>query len=92
MSFTTIDDVNRHHAERIAKTATYDRVKDSWLCNKCGSEIQQTTGYASVHDGPFPLSGSGEVVHFPYPFCPKCDGDPDTPRAFIKEGRRGGFW
>lgn len=60
-----------------------DPTPDGYKCKTCGSILQQTTGYASVHDGPFPLSGSGRVKHYPYPYCPKCEPNPSTPRTFI---------
>ena len=77
----TIDDVHREQFDRAQKMATLS--DGYWLCNKCEAEIQQTTGYASVHDGPFPMSGSGTVIQYAFPYCPACDGKPSTPHDTV---------
>ena len=47
-----------------------------FVCSACGSEIQTTTVYHPIHDGPFPLSGSGRVQRQIVPYCPKCETKP----------------
>ena len=79
----TLKDVNEEQHARVERMAVFDPAASAWQCRKCESTIQQTTGYASVHDGPGHLSGSGRVLHYPYPYCPKCDGDPGTPRDTV---------
>ena len=45
-------------------------------CNACGSIIQQTTLYATVHDGGFSnCAGHGEVERLALPYCPTCEPD-----------------
>lgn len=47
----------------------------SWQHN-CGAPIQSVPVYHSIHDGPFPLSGSGRVHVEHVPFCPDCEEAP----------------
>lgn len=77
----TIHDVRNEQHARVEEMATLK--SGSWSCNKCNSEIQQTTGYASVHDGPGNMSGGGTVLHYPVPYCPKCEGKPETPHDIV---------
>ena len=70
----TINDINAEQYKRVEIMA--ELIGGIWKCKKCHSHIQQTTGYASVHDGPFPGSGSGRVLHYPIPYCPTCEEKP----------------
>lgn len=64
--------------------ANYDESASGYTCKRCSSPIMQTTLYVSVHTRAFNnCAGSGEVRHVPLPFCPKCEGEPDTPRSCI---------
>ncbi len=45
--------------------------------HKCGAEIQGKQVSHSIHDGPFPLSGSGQVRTETVPFCPNCELEPN---------------
>jgi len=56
----------------------YHETQDGYVCNKCGTKIQQTTCFASIHTAEFGdcHAGSGEVRRFPLPFCPECEGVP----------------
>ncbi len=45
-------------------------------CNTCGSDIMVATVAHPIHDGPFPLSGSGRCHYEEVPFCPKCEKEP----------------
>jgi len=58
---------------------------DDWNCTTCGSEIQGTTVYHPIHDGPFPLSGSGKVYKECVPYCPKCEEEPNSSGSFINK-------
>lgn len=42
----------------------------------CGESIMGKVQYVSIHDGPFPLSGFGEVRTRTIPYCPKCEYEP----------------
>jgi hypothetical protein len=55
----------------------------SYACWRCGSEILVKDQAISVHDGPFPLSGSGKVEHRGIPYCPRCDNEPPE-RGVVK--------
>ncbi len=46
------------------------------LCEKCGGVRLVETVYDSIHDGPFPLSGSGKTIARDVEYCPKCDPKP----------------
>ena len=50
---------------------------DGYVCKKCGSEIQQTTMFVSIHYKEFSdCVGGGECKQIPLPYCPKCEGIP----------------
>lgn len=65
----------------------YTRREDGlFLCSKCKEEIDALIIKHSVHDGPFPLSGSGKVVDEVVPYCGKCEAVPDkTIGTFINK-------
>lgn len=44
--------------------------------HKCGAEIQGVRVAHPIHDGPFPLSGSGRCHYETVPFCLKCETEP----------------
>jgi hypothetical protein len=46
-------------------------------CKKCHSDILQTVVIFSIHDGPFPLSGSGKTEQQVFPYCPTCEEKPE---------------
>ena len=55
----------------------YYRLPDrNYACWTCNSGILVKTVSNSVHDGLFPLSGSGEVRRQQVPYCPICDSEP----------------
>ncbi len=54
--------------------------------NACGTKIMTATVRHSVHDGPFPLSGSGDVELELVPYCPTCEEKPSEHGAPV--GRR----
>jgi hypothetical protein len=47
--------------------------EDGWECKTTGADIQVTVVGRSLHDGPFPLSGSGRVIQVGHLHCPKCN-------------------
>jgi hypothetical protein len=61
---------------------TTNRGQD-WVCAKCGGEISGTSVNHPVHDGPFPLSGSGHVKTEVVPYCPSCEDIPDSSGTII---------
>lgn len=44
--------------------------------NACDTKIITVNVHHPVHDGPFPLSGSGEVDIELVPYCPTCEEKP----------------
>ncbi len=46
---------------------------DGWECKKTGADINFTIIGRSLHDGPFPGSGSGRVVQVGHLHCTGCD-------------------
>lgn len=61
----------------------YEKREDGYYCKDCGSKIQQTTCYVSIHLKIFEpaCAGPGRVVNLNYPYCPKCDGEIDFAQA-----------
>ena len=50
-----------------------------WRCKKTGAEIMAQEIGRTLHDGPFPLSGSGQVPLVLHLHCPACDPDWKSP-------------
>lgn len=44
--------------------------------HKCGTQIVGKRVAHPIHDGLFPLSGSGQVHYETVPFCPECETEP----------------
>ncbi|MEX2436907.1 MAG: hypothetical protein WD471_01970 [Candidatus Paceibacterota bacterium] len=62
----------------------YYRLPDmTYACWSCGEEILVKTQHVSIHDGPFPMSGSGRVEHKQIPYCPSCEEVPS--RSSVKQ-------
>jgi hypothetical protein len=59
------------------KEKNYHLLNGDYICNACGSEILAVTVIFSIHDGPFPMSGSGKTIRQNYPYCPKCETKPE---------------
>ncbi len=57
----------------------------NYECNGCGSEILGVTVAHSIHDGPFPNSGSGKCQYERVPYCPKCEEEPKFHGSAIKK-------
>lgn len=55
----------------------YIKEGDGFLCSACRGEVNALIIKHSVHDGPFPLSGSGKVVDEAVPYCEECEAIPD---------------
>ena len=46
-------------------------------CRDCQEVIMGATVAHSIHDGFFPLSGSGKCEYETVPYCPKCESKPN---------------
>lgn len=64
-----------------------ERQADNHWVHRCGAVVQGQRVYHSVHDGPFPLSGSGQVVTEEVPYCPQCEAVPMWQGAPIRVAR-----
>ncbi len=53
--------------------------------NTCGTKIMTATVRHPVHDGPLPLSGSGEVDIELVPYCPACEERPSEQGASVRQ-------
>ncbi|HSX14551.1 MAG TPA: hypothetical protein VLE72_01395 [Candidatus Saccharimonadales bacterium] len=60
---------------------------DGWV-HKCGTTLLSVTVTHSIHDGPGPLSGGGQVHSEMVPYCPNCQKPPSTIGAPLKEDPR----
>lgn len=49
----------------------------TYVCDSCNGEIMTATVAHSIHDGPFPNSGSGRCHYESVPYCPQCEEEPD---------------
>jgi hypothetical protein len=50
-----------------------EKGKNDYYCGSCKSDILVSTVAHPIHDGPFPLSGSGKCQYEYVPYCPKCE-------------------
>ncbi|HEY0907900.1 MAG TPA: hypothetical protein VGE35_00965 [Candidatus Paceibacterota bacterium] len=82
----------KSNAEWLPGHAEHKR--DGWVCKKTGADIEVETIGRSLHDGPFPGTGSGRVVQVGHLHCPGCDpnwkgpayGTPVTPAELVSDG------
>ena len=63
--------------------AVYMQKSDGYSCLDCNVGIMAVERIHSIHDGLFPLSGSGKVEREQIPYCPKCEEKPSTHGKFI---------
>jgi len=53
------------------------QIDDTFQCLKCGSTIMLAEIAHPIWNGPFAMSGSGQVFNEEVPYCPKCDKKPN---------------
>lgn len=58
--------------------------------HQCGEEILAKSVPCSIHDGPFPLTGHGEVQMVVVPYCLKCEREPAS--GTISSDKRLSIW
>jgi len=63
----------------------YIKADDGYSCSDCGSEIKSKKVAHPIHDGPFPLSGSGKCHYEEIPYCPKCEEEPNFSGTIINK-------
>lgn len=71
-----------YHRKRGSKII-YRQSADGFKCMSCDSEILASQVAHPIHDGPFPLSGSGRCEYEQVPYCPKCEEKSDFHGSFI---------
>lgn len=49
---------------------------NTWHCKDCGAVIMAARVAHPIHDGPFPLSGSGQCEYEVIGYCPNCEKKP----------------
>lgn len=64
----------------------YYRRDGEWHCRKCHTIIASVNSIVSVHDGPFPLSGSGKTAEVGIPYCSECEEEPKPYRLPLRVG------
>jgi hypothetical protein len=69
--------------ERYAVLDESVEVNGEWL-HRCGTVLASQVVSHPIHDGPFPLSGSGQVYRETVPYCPKCHAKPAPHGAPIR--------
>lgn len=73
---------------KIGSDIIYKKNSDGFECLDCGSDILATQVAHPIHDGPFPMSGSGKCEYEPVPYCPKCEDKPNYDGSFITIGKK----
>lgn len=61
------------------------REDGTWFHNPCGTDLETAIVNHSIHDGPGPLGGGGEVFRESVPWCPTCDTRPSPNGPPLKE-------
>ena len=64
----------KRNSEIAYKAETEEGKK--YVCTVCGTTIMAAKISHAIHDGPFPLSGSGKVQYEIEPYCPNCEEEP----------------
>ena len=79
-------DCHAYFERRPNSEIAYKSLNDgaSYKCAKCDGEIQGARIAHPIHDGPFPLFGSGRCHTETVPYCPKCEENPDSNGSIIK--------
>ena len=67
----------------LVLTESKQQEDEGWT-HQCGEEIEGVDVHHPIHDGPFPLSGSGKVHIETTPYCPKCEEKPASSGSPIK--------
>ena len=64
--------------ERFARTILLMNPSESVFprCDKCFGVKLTKEVYDSIHDDPFPLSGSGKTIRRSVEYCPECEEEP----------------
>ncbi|MBW2993331.1 hypothetical protein KY317_02035 [Candidatus Woesearchaeota archaeon] len=66
-----------YYERKIGSKIIYKKTDDGFLCTNCGEGISFGKVAHPIHDGPFPMSGSGKCEYESVPYCPNCEEEPD---------------
>ena len=83
------DSDNKLYMRRIGSSVVYRLTSENeeknmtYECTKCDGNISGATVAHSIHDGPFPLSGSGQCKYEQVPYCSNCENEPNYSGAPI---------
>lgn len=69
----------------ILEESTQQQERGTFTHDACGSVLRAARVLHPIHDGPFPMSGSGNVHVEEVPYCPKCETPPDSRGNPIKQ-------
>lgn len=59
-------------------TYIYYKEGDGFKCLDCNGAVMAGIVHHPIHDGPFPMSGSGRVQKEQVPYCPNCEENPNS--------------
>lgn len=67
----------------------YDATETGLACRTCKGKINFAACAVSVHEtAPGGIcAGFGNVIRFPLPYCPKCEGKPERTATCVHTGR-----
>jgi uncharacterized protein with PIN domain len=74
---TAKDTEGVEYHRRRGSDKVYRISEEGFRCIDCNSEIKVVRVAHPIHDGPFPLSGSGRCHYEEVPYCPKCEEEPN---------------
>lgn len=57
--------------------SNWKKVDDRWVCKTCEATVMAVQVAHPIHDGPFPMSGSGECRYEEVGYCPNCERKPN---------------
>ncbi|MEX0933091.1 MAG: hypothetical protein WDZ77_03280 [Candidatus Pacearchaeota archaeon] len=72
----------------IATSDEQDYQNVTYSCVDCGVDVEGAKVAHPIHDGPFPLSGSGRCEYEVVPYCPNCEEKPRYHGSPITIGRK----
>lgn len=73
--------------KKIGSNIIYMNNGEDFVCLDCDSEILAIEVAHPIHDGPFPMSGSGKCEYEQVPYCPTCEEKPNYNGSPISEKR-----
>lgn len=66
------------------KEENYTKVGNDYFCKTCGSQIHAIEVIFPIWDSGFSMAGSGKTTRQYFPYCPKCETEPQIKGIPIK--------